>query len=280
MYGVVKTKDRYFSIKNPRFGTDHFGNFELKPSLDKEHIVLVEKPCSGVEKRLIVIIDMYSLKVVSEQEVHSVRDDITVKGENRFYDVYFNHNSSEYFTLSSTPDVVVWNKGKYIMYAITKTGRSVHYLYEVYDTEKQKVVKSYERSGELQVNTLMDVKPDISKPDNLCILIGSPYTTKTAKWNIFEEQLTILGTFDHDTSRIEAKMNDSCTQIYLGFYCCVGNLYCKKMYVFRVNETAKIDPSTLKGHQQILSYQSLVFLDKDNAIYVNKSDSNTMETFV
>lgn len=39
-HGIVKTKDRYFSIKHPRFGTDMFGELTLLNSLDGKNIIV------------------------------------------------------------------------------------------------------------------------------------------------------------------------------------------------------------------------------------------------
>lgn len=110
-YGVVKTKDRYFTPTHERFKSSNFGNFQIYPSLDKETIVLVETLNSGESEALVVVLDANNLKVISEQTL-SYKDSELQVPDTDYYDEYYDDFGSSYPTSQNSPNIICWNKGR------------------------------------------------------------------------------------------------------------------------------------------------------------------------
>ena len=110
-YGVVKTKDRYFTPTHERFHSSNFGSFQIYPSLDKESILLVEKLNHGETEALVVVLDAFNLKVLSEQTLNFKDSDLDIP-DAEYYDEYYDDFSSAYPTSLNSPNFMCWNKGK------------------------------------------------------------------------------------------------------------------------------------------------------------------------
>lgn len=108
----VKTKDRYFSINNPRFVGNNTGNFKINFSNDKDTITLVEVPEYGQNNKHVVILDAFSLKKLSEQEIEFCQPDLKVPDADEYYDEYQEDYSSHYTTSANAISLMCWNKGK------------------------------------------------------------------------------------------------------------------------------------------------------------------------
>ena len=171
-YTCVKTKDRYFTPKNKRFtkkGKQGFQGFEVNFSLDKEHIILVEKRVKGVKEQLVVILDAYSLALINEYIIPYSIDYISGADIDAADEESYDDGWSEYLTFKNTPNVYLWNKAKYLMYGQTLDGAVSILQFEVWDIEND---KKYVISREEMKCFLVDIKVS---PDNSDVLFMGGY---------------------------------------------------------------------------------------------------------
>jgi hypothetical protein len=109
-YGVVKTKDLYFTPTHERFRQKDFPGFNIFSSLDSENIILEEK--DSKTESLIVILDAFTLRVKSEIVIKFVDDDLEVPDSRNEFDEYYDDFNSPYCTKSNQPRFYVWGKGR------------------------------------------------------------------------------------------------------------------------------------------------------------------------
>lgn len=105
-FGVVKTKDRYFTPTHEIFRQKENIEFDIVSSLDGETIMLQER--NFVDKCLIIIINAFTLEVMSELCFTPI--DINIDEESD--DDYYGNNSSDCPTTPSTPRFLNWNNGR------------------------------------------------------------------------------------------------------------------------------------------------------------------------
>ena len=143
-YTWVKTRDKYFTPSHSRFytkGREGFKGFNMNFSLDGEHIVLIEKrgKASTNKEQLIVIIDAFTFDIVKEYSVpyslnYIAGVDVFALDETNYDDDFL----SWFWTKSTTPNIYVWNHGKYILYGQTIDEAVSIIQYEFWDTETNK----------------------------------------------------------------------------------------------------------------------------------------------
>ena len=110
-------------------------------SLDGEHIVLIEKrgKASTNKEQLIVIIDAFTFDIVKEYSVpyslnYIAGVDVFALDEAAYDEDFL----SWFWTKSTTPNIYVWNHGKYILYGQTIDEAVSIIQYEFWDTETNK----------------------------------------------------------------------------------------------------------------------------------------------
>ena len=86
-----------------------FEGFEIQFSLDKEHIVLVEKRAKKLKQQLIIILDAYTLDVVDEHLVNYSLESISGLEVDPTDEEDYDDGWSEYYTFRNVPNVFVWN---------------------------------------------------------------------------------------------------------------------------------------------------------------------------
>lgn len=115
-----------------------FQGFEIQFSLDKEHIVLVEKRAKSLKKQLVILLDAYTLEVVDEHLVDYSLDHISGLDVEADDEEDYDDGWSEYNTFRHIPNVIVWNKGRYIMVGQTLDKAASIFQYEIHDTKEDK----------------------------------------------------------------------------------------------------------------------------------------------
>jgi hypothetical protein len=113
-YGVVKVKFKYFTPKSERLATNDFSTFKICSSLDNNNILL-EETLVVDGKKMIIIIDPYSLEIKKEFEITVQDPEFKTESENDYYDNYYDDPNSRYPTKSGLKNFYVWNHGKYIL---------------------------------------------------------------------------------------------------------------------------------------------------------------------
>lgn len=197
-FGLVKTKDRYFTPNSKRFEDPDFTGFSIQNSLDNENIVLVENGTETLDEALVIILDAFDLKVVSELTVTTNNPDYDIEEINdddsyySNYDDYFDEFDSSHPTSFSAPSVIVWNKGRYCMSNVSIPDMCVHYYMNIYNTQHKQVVKMLERTGELDKNMIVRYQSDPKDPDVLYItVITIDKEVKVVKVNMMSGAQTV-----------------------------------------------------------------------------------------
>jgi hypothetical protein len=108
-FGVVKTKEKYFTPKDPSFNINSFNGFDIVSSLDGESILLQEKFMSG--SSLIMVLNAFTLEVISEKRIIYNDGDIKPRKNEHIYEGDYLQGCvfpSDY----EEPRFINWNKGK------------------------------------------------------------------------------------------------------------------------------------------------------------------------
>ena len=140
-------------------------------SIFEDKIALLEN--SDDVSSLVVILDPYSLKIVSETEV-------LIQDQNKWFEGddingFLDYSHCSYPTFSRWPKYFVWNKGKYLMSAISPLNESRVVYYNIYDTSSNKIVSKIEREGELKTSMCFSINCDVTNPDYLYFSLFSQY---------------------------------------------------------------------------------------------------------
>ena len=89
-YGLVKIKDRYFNIKNePKpddiSSSDDF-TLQLDTSIDSKNIVVKQSKTNLFDTQIVLVLDPYSLEILSETVVSVIDNSFVDHGQVDFYD--------------------------------------------------------------------------------------------------------------------------------------------------------------------------------------------------
>lgn len=280
-YTCVKTKDRYFTPSNERFtekGKQRFQGFEMSFSLDKEHILLVEKRAKGIKKQLVVILDAFSLAPVSEYVIPYSIDYISGIDIDPLDEESYDDGWSEFLTFKQTPNVYLWNKAKYLMYGQTLDGAVSILQFEVWDIENN---KKYVISREEMKAFLVDVKVS---PDNNDFLFMGGYNehhTYVYKVDIKNEKTSQISCCESTDPRpkffyIDQSWNQQ-------FHSRIGNHDGKqvcRVYTSGINESVDINLASNKGKFTDYKPNLIGKTDGNNFIGIYYNDRNEIWTKV
>lgn len=86
-FGVVKTKAKYFTPKDPKFDIDAFKGFDIVNSLDGETIFLQEKNMDG--SSLVMVLNAFTLEVMSEKYITFDDGDASLRAAEHVYGGYY-----------------------------------------------------------------------------------------------------------------------------------------------------------------------------------------------
>ena len=102
---------RYFTPSDKWYEEKDFPGFTLQNSLDRENILIVETQYNDEKGVLVMVVNPYTLEIISETRVTISDPDFTI-AEYDFNNDYYSNEYSTYSNIDSLPKIVWWNKGK------------------------------------------------------------------------------------------------------------------------------------------------------------------------
>ncbi|CAI2364011.1 unnamed protein product [Moneuplotes crassus] len=146
------------------------GENEEMEYLDKKKISQFEFDCEDEED------GVYEESASFYEETPEVKGDI----------------SSLFPTAKNCPSFALWNKGRYLLTAITKPERECHSYYLIHDLEKDKIVAKIIRKGILQHNMIYSFQHDPEDPDIICICTFGQRKVQVLRYNCKTDKCTPL----------------------------------------------------------------------------------------
>ena len=97
-----------------------------------------------------LVLDPYSLQVLSETVVTIRDDNFADHGQDDYYDWDYNSFETDYPTGTGSDRIIWFDQGKYLLWPVTKSGFVAVYYWRIYNTETGQLEHSIKRVKELQ----------------------------------------------------------------------------------------------------------------------------------
>ena len=279
-YTCVKTRDKYFTPQNYKFTSGDCGSFKIVNSLDKETIILEESQAPEHTHKLVIILNAFTLEVVSEHLIGVKQPDLDISDADSMFDTNYDDLTSHYPTMKASGSLWCWShpNGNYLFYGVTKPRWVFHYVYEVYDTAKKEVIQTIPREGFLRDNGVYDIKLDPENKETLYLVTHKDKDTHIVKINVTSGSETEVGSVTYDINLYEAKIfiNESCTKIYICHTISVGARYYFKVHLADINKSTNINSTTDKGINERIPQQCKFQVCGNNLLCTYSTERNSL----
>lgn len=164
------------------------------------------------------------------------------------------------------------------MAGVTKPYYYAVYYFNIYDTEKNELIKKFDRDGPLKMHMIFDYKVDLSNQENFFFATWNYSEAQVVKANMLTGKTDVVGTNKSVTTMPQFYyLTETCSQVYLGFYAYTQNKYMTKAYTYKVNESPQIEIDAAKGHKCMYPYYSNSYIDGNHLLSVYNNDRNLLE---